>query len=520
MRQPIGKMGDTPIYSDDRDEAKQEWAMLKQVPTKMPMAFLAEMLPPQYAQFMQPWQQETVPITLKLGPLAKEIGDHPELFLLLSLEAEAEGIVVSDDQVRTFVTNDMRGDYTIAREFNAARRFLAVQTLYDRLAANVKVTQPYWQHTLATQYQKVQLAMAEFPADKFRNSGPAPTTQQVEQQFDKFRNVDPASLQKPADDPLGFGYQTPTRVKVQYLEIAHKAVIAAVRKQKSDYDWEVEARRYYYGHENDFNRLPPKAKPVTQPSTTPAVATSTTQPATVPAVATSTSQPATLPAVASTEPAPTTGPSRRPFVEVRDEIMDKVLEQPTKDLEQKIKDAVAHRLSTDYQADRPASGATRPTDSGIASKAYLDQVALSIQKEFGVLPEVQQIGDAKSAMQLGALPGIGDSRSDQSKTFAQYATGEDNQSAPFPGAPKPGSSKPLALFEPSEPLHDTAGNVYVFRLTESVPAHAAELKEIASQVAVDVATEHAYQDAVAAAQGVGIGARTAWPRLPPQRARR
>ncbi len=346
--------------------------------------------------------------------------------------------MVSDDSVRSMVVNEFRADPTDQRLYSTARNFLLVQALYDRVANSVMVSQPVWQRVIDDHLQTVQLAVAEFTVDSMRHSVTAPTTQQIEQQFEKFKHVDPDASKKPDEDPLGFGYQIPTRVKIQYLKIPHKAVIDAARNEKSAYDWDVDAREYYYKHESDFNRMPPKASPATQPTTLP-----TTLPATGPSASTSTTHPATLPVAE----APATGPSTRPFAEVQEEIMTRLLEDPAKALGDKIKEAVAHRLQTDFAAYHPPAGPTsQPSASSEAaafqSAAYLDQVALAIQKEFKVLPEVQQIGDAQSGAQLARLPGIGQATTEKGKSFARYATGEEE---PAESPARPSRNRPKRL---------------------------------------------------------------------------
>ncbi len=183
--------------------------------------------------------------------------------------------------------------------------------------------------------------------------------------------------------------------------------------------------------------------------------------------------------------------------------MTKLLDEPAKALGQKIQDAITHRLQTDFATYHPAgSGTSQPTGASeaaaLASKAYLDQVALAIQKQFEILPEVQQVGDALSARQLAKLPGIGQATTEKGKSFSRYATAE-NEPAEFPGAPKPEAAQPLSLYQPSDFLHDSAGNQYVFRLTEYVPAHAPNLGGVSSEVAADVQTSLAHEAAVSAA---------------------
>ncbi len=472
-RRPIAKIGDTPVYEDQRKLAQDEWITLRQIPLY--------------------YQGRAVPYIVKLGSLAQEISEHPDLFMLLKLEAERQGITVSDDQIKTLVVNDFRASPDDERYQDIARSFLLVQALYNRVAENVKVTEPMWQRTIAERFQKVQLAIAELPVNNYRKNVPAPTTQQVQQQFDTYKHVDPSVNPKPSDDPLGFGYRTPTRIKLQYLELPHKAVVDAIRAaaqadEDTKYKWSVDARKYYRGHQDEFVRPAPQTQPTTGPTTAPRTG------------------PASTPAVAATLPAPSTEPTTRPFAEVQGEIMDKLMEAPIRELQQKIQDAIAKRLDIDYRALHPANGSTPTTGPAettdrakFQTQAYLEQVALDIQKEFKVLPEVRQVPDPQNATQLAALPGIGKALTPDGKPFPRYATASDEAAGADPTKPEQTSTaSPLSLYQPSDALTDSGSNVYFFRLTDYVPAHAPDLGAVASEVTVDVQTAKAYDDAIAA----------------------
>ena len=122
---------------------------------------------------------------------------------------------------------------------------------------------------------------------------------------------------------------------------------------------------YYLQHQSEFVR----AVPATQPSTRPATTQS-----------------------ASTQPV---GPTTRPFAEVKDDIIHKLVDPDTKALSDRITAALNKRLTDDYASYRLANPATRPTTSvatdlvtvtavtqptGYGSFAYLEEVAAGYSK--------------------------------------------------------------------------------------------------------------------------------------------
>ena len=120
-----------------------------------------------------------------------------------------------------------------------------------------------------------------------------------------------------------------------------------------------------------------------------------------------------------------------------------------------------------------------------------------IQKQFGVLPAVTSKSDQwLTADELAKLPGIGTARRPASgQSFANYVLQAAEPLMPVPQRADAGDV--LTLLEPSQPVEDADGNVYLFRLTDAQPAHApANLAEVREQVEQDVRTARAYEKAV------------------------
>lgn len=478
-------IGKTDVYAEELAASREEWTML----------------------INRLGQNGGIQFVLtKLGRgMASQIVTKPDLFFLLQQEAQKTGVRVNDDMVNTVFTNEFPVSMFLqppqqAILRNAIRHVLELTVLHDRLAGSVKISDPMIVHDSATDWESVRLNIVPIGVGEFKIATTMPTTQEVQQQFDLYKNLLPDSPDRPASDPLGFGYEVPNRVKAQYITVPRKAVVEAVRAGKSAYDWEVAAQMYYAEHPEDFVRPAPATQPVTRPATAP-----TTQ-STI-ATTTLTTAPSTQPAVAASMPA--TGPTTRPFAEVKEEILDKITAPDVDKLAADITAAIRQRLETGWQnydraggpATQPAVAASQPSapttqPSGYESYAFLEELAGEIQKQFKVLPEVHQMGEWEDATQLAKEPGVGTAHTPDFRAFPQYAT-ED--AIAFNPTTQPGINR-LRLFQPSETLSDSSKNNYIFRLTAVSPAHAPDLKEIYARVEEDARTRTAYAAALAEAR--------------------
>jgi hypothetical protein len=171
-------------------------------------------------------------------------------------------------------------------------------------------------------------------------------------------------------------------------------------------------------------------------------------------------------------------------------------------------------MAADYQQFHNAGGGTtQPTTAASASTPnssqgtpygsyeYMQRLAQTIQREFGVLLTVAAFDDKlRAPTEVAALPSIGAAATEDGQTLAEYAT---SAAQPFLDDAHKDDIGALALFAPSHPLRDTAGNVYVFRLTAADPAHApASAAEVAEAVAADVKAAAAFEQAKADATKV------------------
>ena len=113
---------------------------------------------------------------------------------------------------------------------------------------------------LAREYQLFSLNLLTFPASGYLDKVPAPTDENIRNQFDMFKDEQPGSYGSNRN-PLGFGYKTPNRAKVQFIEIVADEVRHAAEKSKSKTDWGVEAYTQFKAHRDYFDSLPVPCRP-------------------------------------------------------------------------------------------------------------------------------------------------------------------------------------------------------------------------------------------------------------------
>lgn len=561
----VAHIGSTPVYDSELRAAQNDWTWARRTPVSDPIrgqelpvaidaiVFGASGIPrppamPRDNADFEKWFERSMRWRRVYG-LQYQVGmsiadsfyraadQHNELLYLLPEEARRDGLQVdpNGDLVNAYLFNalgvqpsQIAADST-AR--SAVQRLLLVGAEIERLKNSLKVSQPLWRHE-AVDTQSVRLTLLDYRSSDFERSIPAPTTQQVQQQFDRFKNTPPHISD--ASNPLGFGYQIPARVKLQYVEIPHAQVVqailhtvhppggeASVGSSDPQYDWEVQAASYYESHQDEFKNPPP-------PETAPSTRTSDSQPASTQAAE---SRPTSLPAI-------------KPFDEVKQQIIDKLTTTEAEKLLHQIADELSARLESDYQAVHrstaammgPALPQTQAAERGPAtgpaaslmSLAQLEQIRDQIQQKYRVAIELHEIASGwQTQSELEKLPGIGASVTADHTAFANLAT-----SFQFPVSIS--NEHPLKPWQPSPPLSDEQQNTYLFRLTAAEPPHAPpDLTAIAAQVAADWKLSQAYDQAMQAAQkalasakvvGLSQAARTlgqttiATPLFPPKRA--
>jgi hypothetical protein len=488
----VGHVNGEPLYDRELQAGKDQWQILMRTPVQTRQSF---------------GQSIPLPYGVLPFPVVEDIQKHPELFVLLQREAASLGYKrMSEDEARSFWVNQLRtpNDFVSAQAVQAVAGIFQVGSAIQSLGDVIKVSQPMWRREAAQQYQGVRLNLVDFRADEFEKQVPAPTPQQLQEHFEKYKNTPPRQADSfGADDSLGFGYQIAARVKVQYFEIPYASVVGSlVFNAEVRHEWEVKAADYWLAHQEEFKN------PATQPATHPATGPAATQ-------AAATQAAATLPAI-------------KPFPEVKGQIVEKLMADDVAKKTASIEKEITAKLAADWlnirradpsavqpastqpastqaAATQTASAATQPatTQPTDTSLARLEQIRAEIQKSTGVSVNIRELNDWQDAKQLAALPGIGTARTTEQDSFAELAlhfTGEKGTMV---------TAVPLQVWEPSQPLMDASKNAYVFRLTAAQTAHAPpDITPVLAQVTKDWRTAQAFEMARAAAAKLAESAKT------------
>ncbi|WP_428939233.1 hypothetical protein [Fontivita pretiosa] len=479
MEHVVGQIGSEKIYREQIQAAEDEWRFIAETVLQRNPAAAVDSQQSQWASIL----------TMLPEQIVRPIERQPETYFLLQAEARQMGLSPNLAEAEQFLSGETAGiryqgrvmsladlsqvDPRFAEQTKrAVAELLMVLSAFDRAVQAVKLSAPLVEHELAASMQQIKLNIVDFSAADFEASVPEPTEQQLQEQFQRYADVLPGATPTEAN-PFGFGYKLPNRVKLQYIAIPRQQVRQAVRATKSDYDWEVEAYKYYLRYPERF--------PATQPQSP-----------------TTTSTDAFTLGGGS---APTTAaaPTTQPFEQVRDEIITTLLEPQIDKLQRQIQNEILQKLNQGYEAYRAATttapatapqSATRP--AGYESFQFLQDLARQIEQKYNVTPTVAAINEYKGPLELRLLPGIG-----QASLFADFAMFAE----PFVPPDQRDQPAVLSLYEPSKPLPDDAGNVYIFRLTDAVPAQRpGSIEPVREQVVADWKKARAFEAARAAAQ--------------------
>jgi hypothetical protein len=458
--------------------------------------------------------------------LAARLDANPELFYLLTREAEDMGIAVSNDDIQLILHNIPHEADTLDTSYDqraaeAVRSLLLVTTAADQAAGAAKVSRPYRDLMLASR-QQLSLNLVAFNAKDYLNKLPAwsdtDKAAKMTAQFEKFKDVEPAT--RPAD-VFSFGYKVPNQAQIQYIELPGDAMKKAVAAKITD----VDVRKYFYQNISQFASTQPTSQPATAPGTQP----STTQAA-----------------------VPATAPVKR-FEAFQDEALKRLTEERTTKLVQEILADLNAQLNADYAEFKAAvtaagSSATTapsipaavlaklpPTSLGVpyTSYEYFQKLALRTQERFGVLAITHEDRGLRTEAQLAADEGMAKASLEGLDLLTLFQRYQDFQVAQqvyqqispfinFAGyathfitpladiqtrqlAQSLRSMRILSLYEPSPLFRESAGmfgrpaadsNAFIFRAVAAEPAHAPKQGDVAEKVFADARLADAYQMAL------------------------
>jgi hypothetical protein len=469
----IGHIGSTPVMRNEVNQAASEWEFLR----RYVLAHVTQ--GPGDPGEWQPLVLANTGIQF-FQVFATQIDRNPEVYYLLLHEARQMGLTPQYDLVeRQFLSNpqvaillednrrvswaDVPDENRKAMARQSLADFLMITSAFERATGAIKVSEPLARYDAALMTQQIKARVVDFPARDFEAQLTAPTDEQLKKLFDQFADIE-AGRPVAQTNPFGFGYRYPNRLKLQYIEIPRAEVRKTVQSARSDYEWDVEASKYYQLHQSEF--------PTTQPATTQEAL--------------------------SLGPATRAAPTTRPFVEVREQIINLLIEPRVDQRQVQIQSDLNTRLAADYdnwKKAHPGGPTTVPAGSSeFEDFAYVQKVAQDFQNRYKVTLTVASIADGfKTASELQSLPGIGQ--------VSSFGVGVIASAEPLASAENKGVPGLLSLFQPSKAIADASRNLFIFRITAADPAHKPnDLAEVREQVERDWKRQQAFSLAKTEAQ--------------------
>ena len=399
-------------------------------------------------------------------------------FLLLLKEAERMNIRISNDEVQRIAgrVSELPTEDPAFRE-RVIHDWLMVFEAYTRMTDAVKVTPAMGVYLVAQEEQEVGVKLVEFKAADFKTKVAPPTTQPVDQFFQKYKDTDAEA------NEFGIGYRYPNRIKLEYVRIP----LPKLREKVTDED------TYEFWKRNQ------QLFPTTQPAET--------QPAETQPSAAATN-PSTKPVAAAS-----TQPTTRPWTEVKDQIRNRI----ANDFASAMAKNTLQSFNADWamyrqgvaagQASNVVTSLGVPFDGQVYVKTLTERIQ-TMKDSRSVLPETVKEGEWLTKQELGDLPRIGKSiiRGADGRSSGSFADFAFERATPFmTDAQKKQAMENqvqvLAPFQPSLPFRDPDGSYYIFRMIAADPAHAATtMAGLETRVRNDWITLQAYELAKEAAR--------------------
>jgi len=451
------------------------------------------MTDPNQLQFLQRFRDQLLGMQGRFGDLARaeaigeriyaQIEDKRDMFALLVKDAEMQGVGVNSDLIESIIAGrkiTKETDPTAYENLKISLRSLfLVSNAADRATSVVKVSRPEIANSMASRFQQMSVNVLEFNAKDFLGKVPAPTAQQLQEQFDKYKSAMPGS------GGISFGYKYPNRVMYDAIEIRRDDVKKGVAPIEPE-----DAALYYSQHKASFHA-------------------------------------STMPTTSSfTDISIDRGPTTRQmsYEESKPKIIQTLTDQRTDELWEKVRDAVRDTMKADYDAYKAAMDAkatTAPSSLGVMytdSKGYIAKLKAKILADFKVdlrnesaegwrtptmLAESTQGKDSFATLEMGA-------------SFSTYMTNmvdvlmtdENKQKL----ALARGERKPIAVWEPTPVFENGKRDAFLIaRATKAEASHVpATLDEVKDKVTEDVKLAAANDLAKKAAQTALEAAKTKW----------
>lgn len=317
-----------------------------------------------------------------------------------------------------------------------------VEMLIDPARGTQRISRPLLERFLQDQEARVTVQAVAIRAERELPDVPAADDKAVVELYNEYKDELPGSTRG-----YGLGYKLPDRVKLEYLTIplanARKAVTVEESQLLAYYD------------ENQAEFLPPAPADTTQPA-----------------------------AGAPRLP--------RPYLEVRETIRSRLLDDAARKLVIRI--ASAAQASLQDSTRKLADQGGYKVISSDWTPLSLSDLSKQLEERFGVQLEVRRIQDRWLTLnEIQTLPGLGMSGIElgqQRLPTAYYISGAKELN---PDERHPALSLHLQVYMASQPVTSLDGSLHIFRLTDAQASHTPRLEDIRGQVAQDVQRIEAYK---------------------------
>ena len=474
-------------------------------------------------------QAATLPQVL-LGTAADELRNDPVAFHLLLREAADNGVAVTDQSVVEFLGQfDARvrlsrdeadgpvefsritGQDARGRVILAAKSVIDVSEAARQYGDFVKVSRPVADFVAAQQFQEVALDAATFDAADYLDQVETPSAEAVQGQYERFRDEPAGDVSD--DNPFGFGYRRPDRVKLGYLVFAAETARQTLRDRLLAQPLTERELALYREWKESAGRFgPATTQPATRPTTVPATLPADADPLTTanPEVARFLNEQAAD--LAGTEQAG----QWAAYVQQHDEALAAYVNQQADELRvAALKRAQTLAASDARQYDAAAAAGRRAPETRagepVDSPRYLEALADAVAEQEGLRPDVREynrdftpVADLSDPEFVGPIGGAVFVANGQAIRLGQYVGGF---ALPLleGDARERAERTPLALdlYEPAQPMLGGEGDAYLFRLNAAEPAAPpAELAAVEEEVVEDLRRKAAYELALADARSL------------------
>jgi hypothetical protein len=433
--------------------------------------------------------------------------DAPTHWFLLLTEARRYGLSASEEEINSVIQGHQvdPGVPLTADELRrhleklgipeitlreAIRHALMVHKLGQLGRDAVQVTVPELEALADGELSRATVDYAVLESDNGWEKGPEPTAEQVQKQFELYKDAVPLAQQDPGTAPVmidrhtyPFGYKYPDRVQVEWLKFDAGEIRGMFKPTREDYE---QAYAYYKAHPSEFAKS-------------------------------AASQPATAPGAGTQAATQTAGAGTQPGVESFEEAKERLVNDQIRERAQKLMGRMVDRAlgmagEPWKTGDTDAQGFHAPVaaEKWTSYEAVANEVAKN--RDFnGYKPAVGHSTGWAGRAELQHLAGIGDAvyqTQQQIFGFPELAL-KVKELQPDIAAAKRSITTRLGLQAGVEGpvLQDKDGNVYVYRVTAAEAAHAPKsLDEVRGRVVDDLKRLATYEQRQAEAKALAAKA--------------